>query len=252
VIEESENKGQTMSVPPILNIDPSQAKRAQAALRSPTAAAVAGIAFALLNAATTYLIRTAIPADPASGPEWIAENEKNILLALNLIPYSGIAFLWFMGVMRDRFGALEDQFMSTILTGSGLLYLGMLFVGGALTGAILTAFLGFPEESVNSGLFAFARSTTYQILNLYGIRMSAVFMTVSATMWWRTGVMPRWLALLTYPAALVLLLNTTLSQWISLVFAAWVFLVSILVLVLNIRDRRRTSAEGAVAGASGS
>ena len=48
-------------------------------------------------------------------------------LALNIIPFAGIAFLWFMGVLRDRFGQQEDRFFATVFLGSGLLFLAMLF-----------------------------------------------------------------------------------------------------------------------------
>lgn len=228
-----------MGRPTVLPIDPERAARRRDALRSPTAAAVAGIIFALLYASGMVLVRTAAPEDPTAGLDWLLENQRNFVLALNLLPYSGIAFLWFMGVLRDRLGALEDQFMATVLMGSGLLFLAMMFVGGALAGGIIGTFPGLPETTLQSGLITYARVTAYQIINLYGVRMSAVFMTVSATLWWRTNVMPRWLALISYPAALLLLLNTTLSLWAGLVFPVWVLLVSILVLILNVRERSR-------------
>jgi hypothetical protein len=47
--------------------------------------------------------------------------------ALTLVPFAGIAFLWFMGVVRSHLGRLEDQFFSTVFYGSGLLFLAMLF-----------------------------------------------------------------------------------------------------------------------------
>ena len=56
-------------------------------------------------------------------------------LALNLVPFAGIAFLWFIGVLRDRLGKAEDRFFATVFFGSGLLYLGMLFSAAALIGA---------------------------------------------------------------------------------------------------------------------
>lgn len=33
---------------------------------------------------------------------------------------AGIAFLWFIGVIRDRSGAHEDRFFATVFLGSGL------------------------------------------------------------------------------------------------------------------------------------
>jgi hypothetical protein len=55
-------------------------------------------------------------------------------LALYLVPFAGIAFLWFIGVLRDRLGELEDRFFATVFFGSGLLFLAMLFASAAVAG----------------------------------------------------------------------------------------------------------------------
>jgi hypothetical protein len=196
---------------------------------------VAGLVFSLLYGASLVLIRAAIPADAAAGAEWLAEGTQQVAVALWLLPFAGIAFLWFMGVVRERFGALEDQLFATVFLGSGLLFLAMTFVGGAMAGGLLAGYAAFPEAIVESGVYTFARMATYQIINLYAVRMSAVFMISSATLWVRTGVMPRWLSLLTYPVAILLLLSGSLSLWASLAFPLWVLIVSLYVLVLNFR-----------------
>ena len=51
---------------------------------------------------------------------------------MNLIPFAGIAFLWFIGVLRDRIGEREDRFFATVFLGSGLLFVAMLFVAAAI------------------------------------------------------------------------------------------------------------------------
>ena len=76
-----------------------------------------------------------------------------------------------------------------------------------------------------------------QVSNIYALRMAGVLLISLATMWLRTGVMPRWLAFVTYAVALVLLVVTTLSLWVTLIFPAWVLGVSILILVQNYRRR---------------
>lgn len=212
-----------------------RADQARRALRSPPAAAIAGIIFSLLYGASLIFLRTAIPAEASGGAGWLSRGTGQVTLALALFPFSGIAFLWFMGVVRDRFGELEDQLFSTVFLGSGLLFLGLTFVGAAIAGALLAGFTAYNKAIIDSGLYTFARSAAYQIINLYAVRMSAVFMVSTATSWVRTGVMPRWLSILTYPTALVLLLSGSLSLWTSLAFPAWVFTVSLYVLVLNVR-----------------
>ncbi len=56
-------------------------------------------------------------------------------VSLNLVPFAGIAFLWFIGVLRDRIGEREDRFFATVFLGSGLLFVAMMFVAVAVAGA---------------------------------------------------------------------------------------------------------------------
>jgi hypothetical protein len=88
-----------------------------AGLRTPRAAAVAGVVFSLLTLISFGLLWTAIPADPQASGGWLAANTAEVALAL--IPFAGIAFLWFIGVIRDRLGAREDRFFATVFLGSG-------------------------------------------------------------------------------------------------------------------------------------
>ena len=73
----------------------------------------------------------------ADSGAWLATSSGTIAFALNLVPYAGIAFLWFIGVIRDRLGDAEDRFIATVFLGSGLLFLALTFVGAALAGALL-------------------------------------------------------------------------------------------------------------------
>jgi hypothetical protein len=95
-------------------------------LKTPRAAAVAGVVFSVLLIAALWLLRTSIPADPLEPGVWITTGAGNVALALNLIPFAGIAFLWFIGSVRDRLGPLEDRFFATVFFGSALLFLAML------------------------------------------------------------------------------------------------------------------------------
>ena len=210
-------------------------------LKTPRAAAVAGIIFAVLLATGQTLIRLSIPTDPTDTGASLAGQANTISLALSLFPFAGIAFLWFMGVVRDRLAELEDQLFSTIFFGSGLLYLGLTFVAAAVAGDLLASSTLFPIVTRNSFLI-FGRLMVYQITNVYALRMSGVFMISLGTIWLRTGTMPRLLAFLTYPLALVMLLSISLNPLYSLIFPAWVFAISVYILIENLR-RRSTGAE---------
>ncbi len=86
-------------------------------LTTPRAAAVAGILFALLYGTSLVLVRISIPDVRSVDAAWMQTHAQTVTLALNLVPYAGIAFLWFIGVIRDRVGALEDRFFATVFLG---------------------------------------------------------------------------------------------------------------------------------------
>ena len=206
-------------------------------LTTPRAAAVAGILFSLLLIAAYILIRISIPANPADGGAWLEERGSTVALALSLVPIAGIAFLWFIGVIRDRMGQLEDKFFSSVFFGSGLLFLAMTFVAAALAGGLLTSYAIIPTELIDSGLYTFSRTVMYRISNIYAIRMAGVFMISLATISVRTRIMHRGLAFLTYGLALVLLFSIGYSLWVTLIFPAWVLIISVYILVLNLRSK---------------
>jgi hypothetical protein len=205
-------------------------------LKTPRAAALAGILFAVLFTGSIVLIRLSIPANPEDGGMWLKERANTVTLALSLLPFAGIAFLWFIGVVRDRLGHLEDQLFSTVFFGSGLLFLAMTFASAALVGGILSAYAVESSRMIDSGVYTFARTVIYRITNVYAIKMAGVFMISLGTIWVRTRVMPRWLAFLTYVLALGLLISISSSLWMTLIFPGWVCVVSVYVLMLNLRS----------------
>ena len=204
-------------------------------LKTPRAAALAGIIFAVLLSSSIVLIRLSIPANPEDGGVWLQERAGMVTLALGLLPFAGIAFLWFIGVVRDRLGRLEDQFFSTVFFGSGLLFLAMIFASAAIVGGTLATYAVEPRRLIDSGVYTFARTVMYSITNVYAIKMAGVFMISLATIWVRTRIMPHWLALLTYALALGLLLSISSNLWVILIFPGWVGVVSVYILIGNLR-----------------
>jgi hypothetical protein len=213
---------------------------ARQSLKSPRAAAIAGILFAVLYGTSLVLIRLSVPADPTKDTAaWLETNLTIVSLALNLMPFAGIAFLWFIGVIRDRQGDMEDRLFATVFLGSGLLFLAMVFVGSALVGGLLRTYSTVQNAMVESGIFYYGRAVTFQIINIYALRMSGLFMISLGTIWLRTGVMHRAWAFVTYALALVLLVSISYSIWVPLIFPVWVLAISINILILNFRNRSR-------------
>jgi hypothetical protein len=206
-------------------------------LRTPRAAAIAGILFSVLAVAAFWLLWTSVPADPQEPGSWLGTSAGPVALCLNLVPFAGIAFLWFIGVLRDHLGQREDRFFATVFLGSGLLFLGMLFTAAAVAGAILTAFVAAPEQLINSATFHFARAAVYNIANIYMIKMAGVFMITTSTVAIYTGFAPRWLAVLGYFLSALLLLGSYYIRWSFVVFPVWVLLISISILAKNLQRR---------------
>jgi hypothetical protein len=214
-----------------------------AQLKTPKAAAIAGIVFSLLLLSILWLLRTSIPADPLEPGAWLATDTRAVTVALNLVPFAGVAFLWFIGVLRDRLAQLEDRFFATVFFGSGLLFLAMLFAAAAVIGAIvLVASVSTPQELMNSATFRFARAASYIIANVYAIKMAAVFMISTSTVVIRTGIAPRWIAYLGFLLALLLLMGSFFISWSFAVLPFWVFLISVYILIDNLR--RGSKADG--------
>ena len=205
-----------------------------ARLRAPRAAAIAGILFSILLMTSFWLLRRSVPADPLEAGAWLQTNANTVALALNLVPFAGIAFLWFIGVLRDRLGEREDRFLATVFLGSGLLFLAMLFMSAAMVGGLIIAYTADPNRLIGSTTFTSARAMAYEIMNIYAIRMAGVFMIATSTLALRTGFIARWIAWLGYAVALLLLLSSRYIEGILMVFPLWVLLISLYILIDNL------------------
>lgn len=204
-----------------------QSTLTRANLKTPRAAAIAGILFSVILLAVLWLLRISVPDDPREPGAWLNSESSTVALAINLVPFAGIAFLWFIGVLRDRLGASEDKFFATVFLGSGLLFLGMLFAAAALAGALIISFETVPAQLIDSATFHFARAAAYSMMNIYTIKMAGVFMVTTSTIAIYTGFAPRWIAILGYLLALLVLFGSFYLSWSFVVFPLWVLVMSI-------------------------
>jgi hypothetical protein len=209
-------------------MDSSQERLTHAQLRTPRAAAVAGILFSALLFVTFGLVRFSVPGDPFEPGAWLENGLLYVTLAMHLVPFAGVAFLWFMGVLRDRLGEREDQFFSTVFLGSGLLLLAMLFSAAAVVGAIIIAFHDNPEALKHSATFHFGRGLAYGMINIYLLKTASAFMVTTSTIALYTHLTPRWLAIGGYVIAAILLIDYL--GWSLMAFPFWVLLVSLSIL----------------------
>jgi len=196
--------------------------------RSRRAAAIAGIIFGVLLMAALTMSRIALAEGGLETLQSDAQSRSLIRFSLNLVPFAGIAFLWFIGVLRDQLGAVEDRLFSSVFLGSGVLFLAMLFLG-AVNATSLMGLLVRPNVDVE--LFAFGRGTTQVLISVYAMRMAAVFTLSVSTVGLRTASLPRWVCYIGYLVGLTLMVAAARFQWSQLVFPAWVLLVSLALLM---------------------
>jgi hypothetical protein len=204
----------------------------EASLRTPRAAAVSGIVFSALLIVTLTLVTISAPARVAATGGWLTDTHKReaLKVALGLVPFAGIAFLWFIGVVRDRVGALEDRFFATVFLGSGLLFVAVLFVAAALGSATIANLEAHAGSAGTAAAVAQSRQLSFILIHSYALRMAGVFTMSTATILHRTRVAPRWVAVVGFVVALVLILAVGLSPWLELLFPAWIGLLSLEIL----------------------
>ena len=205
---------------------------------------MAGVLFALLFGATLILIRVKMPEGVGDSAEWLDSQRDGISTATKLMPFAGITFLWFIGVVRDNLGRYEDRFFASVFLGSGLLFLAMMFVSTAVAAALVATNAGVTDPAAHVEVIAFGKMVVVSAAKTYAIRMAAVFMISLATIWLKTGLMPRWLVAVSYLVALGLLIAGDVSMWLTLAFPVWVLVVSALILLrAGYIDEQRAALE---------
>jgi len=211
--------------------------------RTRRAAAIAGIMFGVLLLTAMTMMRLALSDAGFESLQTDADRRAMIRISLQLVPFAGIAFLWFIGVIREQLGAVEDRLFSTVFMGSGLVFLALLFSGAAISSS-LVEMLGRPNANVD--VWAYGRDTSRGLISVYAMRMAAVFTLSVSTAGLRAAALPRWVSFAGYLVALALLLGSEDQQWIQLTFPAWVLVVSTVILLTHPRARApRTVADEA-------
>jgi hypothetical protein len=209
--------------PPTKEQDMVQRTALMQLVRQPASAAIAGIIFALILGVVIWLFHDAAPDLTSDLGLWAGDpgRKQAIDVALNLIPFAGIAFLWFLAVLRSQVGANEDRFVGTVFLGSGLLFIGLLFT--ARQKAVLSLQTGVATSTEARAL---GWTLALSLLGLFGARMAAVFVATVATVGRRSGSLPAWLTVSGYVVALLLLVTPPLPTFGQYLFPGWVLVLS--------------------------
>jgi len=111
-------------------------RRVRREVRSPRAAAFAGIVYSILlsiGMSLTYNLTDIAPQDVTQ--EWLQNWSDTASLVIAIVPFAGIAFLWFTGVVRDQLSYQEGRFFATLFF--GIIQVVLLFIWSAIFGAVM-------------------------------------------------------------------------------------------------------------------
>jgi hypothetical protein len=209
-------------------------------LRAPRAAGVAGLLFSALFFASILLLRLH-PQKNATASEirsfYLGNNGRYItLVGYYLAPFAGIAFLWFVAVVRTNIVHRTDRFFESVFLASAFLFVAMVFAASAAAGA-LGAIVRFGSGRIPSpAAIELAHGLSYAFLYTFAAKMAGVFMMVTSTVGYRTHRFDRWLVYATWALAAFLLISISFYELIVLIFPAWVALLSVLILVEGLPD----------------
>jgi hypothetical protein len=203
--------------------------------RSIEAAALAGVAYSVLT--VLALIRLSRFPSLDLGDEelaaWFDDDAHQAWLigALSLASIGSIAFLWFVAVIRRRLGDLEDKFFSTVFLGSGIVYVAVWLVGAGALAAPAVAMVQLDAAAVSPASASLAGGIGSSLILVVAPRLQAVFIFSTSTVIMQSQVLPSWLAILGYVSGLMLFVFPLVTQPAGLVFPAWVFIVSVVMMV---------------------
>jgi hypothetical protein len=199
--------------------------------------ALTGILFAALFVLALVFVYTT-PHLSASDADITAfyNSSSTVLVTVGqtLVPLAGIAFLWHAHTTRLL---IESRTLSPsaipygLQLVSGVLFVVLLFAGTASAGsvALLKDLTNAPLPSVDvaRGLLGLG----YAMIFIYSIRGAGMYALTTTTLLRQAGIMPTWLAIVSYLLALFLLVSTTLHPVVVLIFPTWVVVASLVVFV---------------------
>ena len=198
--------------------------------------------FALLFGTALVLIRTALPEGAEPGAQWLTPGGTNLKTAAMIMPFAGIAFLWFIGVVRDGFGRFEDKFFSTVFIGSGLLFLAMMFVAAGVGAGLEASSRIACDVSAHAEVATFGQMVLLAIDQDLRAADGGRVHDLAGHHLAEDGSDAALASHRDLPCGAGLLFASDISMWLTLAFPIWVLVVSVLLLaragVIDLRPRR--------------
>jgi hypothetical protein len=222
-------------------------QRVRHSVRSLEAAAVAGGVYAVLAVVALSLLSRYPSLDQTEDEitAWFDDsaNQSSLILGLNLVAVSSIAFLWFVAVIRRRLGDLEDRFFGTVFFGSAIVYVAIWLVGGAVLVGPAVGTTTLDSGSVSEASASLAGGVGAGLLLVVAPRVQAVFVLTTSTLIRRSRVLPSWLAVVGYVIAAGMFVFPLVMEPVGLAFPTWVFVVSIVIFLYRPTGTRDSATE---------
>ncbi len=225
--------------------------------------AVVGVIFGILTL-VSYLLVTSIPhsGDTAEILAFYANTDRRrvVLVGLYLMPFAGIAFLWFEVALRMWIAGTHfraNALLSNVQLVSGVVFIALFFAAAATSSATAAA-VELTDAVANPSLARLLPVYGDTLMFVFAIRMAAMFVFTTTSIARSADVLPSWFAWLGYTLGAVLLLTPLFSTVLALSFPTWVLVLSALLfrharrlpadLTLDARRATRLGPPGASAG----
>jgi hypothetical protein len=200
-----------------------------------------GTAHALLFLLAFWLL-AGRPGPGASDAEIVRyyssdSSRRSILVGLYIMPFSGIAFIWFTVSLRmwiSSSGRRINELLSNMQLVSGIIFT-TLFFGTAAATSVIAASVEFSSAPIDPTLARQFPQFGTALFFVFGMRMAAMFVFTTTNIGRHAGILPRWFVVIGFMVGLFLLLSATFTVWLAIVFPLWVLALS---MILFNRARR--------------
>ncbi|HEY7030398.1 MAG TPA: hypothetical protein VH482_03675 [Thermomicrobiales bacterium] len=200
--------------------------------RAATMTAGFGIAYSVLFLLAAWLM-SSVPGARASDQEIAdfynsGDKRRVILVGLYLMPFAGIAFIWFIVALRMWISfsvRRENALLSNIQLVSGIIFV-TLFFASAAANSVLAASMEFSDAPVDPVVAREFPQFGNSLLFVFGMRMGAMFVFTTSNIGRAAGTLPRWFTYLGFAVGLFMLLSASFQPWFVLVFPIWLLILS--------------------------
>ena len=116
---------------------------------------------------------------------------RDAVVALQVMVFATIAFMWFVGVVRSRLGEREPRLVGTVFLGGAIILAGLMLVGAAVLAA--PSVLVEAGGTADPGAASMSRALAVTLLSVFTPRVATLVMFSTAALARGTRALPRWL-----------------------------------------------------------